>query len=101
MKLSEWHSFYDSLLILNYYVMKTILNLAVGKCMLLALMLLGTLSAVAQDATENKVSVSTTSSNTSASGGTWYAAPWVWVVGAAVFILLLVAIVRGGGRRAD
>jgi hypothetical protein len=31
----------------------------------------------------------------------WYAAPWVWVVGAAVFILLLVALTRGSGRRAD
>lgn len=31
----------------------------------------------------------------------WYAAPWVWVVGAAVFILLLVALLRGGGRRTD
>lgn len=27
---------------------------------------------------------------------TWYTAPWVWVVGAAVFILLLVALTRGG-----
>lgn len=31
----------------------------------------------------------------------WYAAPWVWIVGAAVFILLLVAILRGGSRRTD
>lgn len=31
----------------------------------------------------------------------WYASPWVWVVGAAVFILLLVALLRGGGRRSD
>ena len=30
----------------------------------------------------------------------WYASPWVWVVGAMVFILLLVALTRGG-RRAD
>ncbi len=28
----------------------------------------------------------------------WYASPWVWVVGAAVFILLLVALTR---RRSD
>ncbi len=34
-------------------------------------------------------------------GGDWYTSPWVWVVGAAVFILLLVALTRGGGRRAD
>ena len=33
-------------------------------------------------------------------GAAWYASPWVWVVGAAVFILLLVALTRGGGRRA-
>ncbi len=34
-------------------------------------------------------------------GGGWYANPWVWIVGAAIFILLLVAIVRGGGRTSD
>ena len=33
-------------------------------------------------------------------GSAWYASPWVWVVGAAVFILLLVALTRGG-RRSD
>lgn len=29
----------------------------------------------------------------------WYTAPWVWIVGAAVFILLLIALVRGGSSR--
>ena len=33
-------------------------------------------------------------------GSNWYASPWVWVVGAAVFILLLVALTRGG-RKSD
>lgn len=33
-------------------------------------------------------------------GNNWYASPLVWIVGAAVFILLLVALLRGG-RRAD
>jgi hypothetical protein len=33
-------------------------------------------------------------------GSNWYASPLVWVIGAAVFILLLVALLRGG-RRAD
>ena len=33
-------------------------------------------------------------------GGNWYASPWVWVVGGAVFILLLVALLRGN-RRSD
>ena len=27
--------------------------------------------------------------------------PWVWIVGAAVFVLLLAAILRSGGRRRD
>ena len=31
----------------------------------------------------------------------WYASPWVWVVGAAIFILLLVALTRGSSSRAD
>jgi hypothetical protein len=29
------------------------------------------------------------------SGGTWYTNPVVWIIGAAVFILLLVALLRG------
>ncbi len=29
----------------------------------------------------------------------WYASPWVWIVGAAVFVLLLVALLRGNSRR--
>jgi len=33
-------------------------------------------------------------------GSNWYASPWIWVVGGAVFILLLVALTRGGGRKA-
>jgi hypothetical protein len=32
-------------------------------------------------------------------GDAWYSNPIVWVIGAAVFILLLVALMRGGGSR--
>ena len=33
------------------------------------------------------------------SGSTnWYASPWVWVIGAAVFIILLVALTSGSRR---
>jgi hypothetical protein len=28
-------------------------------------------------------------------GGQWYMQPWAWIVGIAVFILLLVALLRG------
>ena len=29
---------------------------------------------------------------------TWYKQPWVWVVGAAVFIIILVAILKSGKK---
>lgn len=54
--------------------------------------------AFAQDeAKKVDVDINTHSGN----GGNWYASPWVWIVGAAVFILLLVALTRGGSRSAD
>jgi hypothetical protein len=51
----------------------------------------------AQDGETKKVDVDISTGN----DANWYASPWVWVVGAAVFILLLVALTRGSGRRAD
>jgi hypothetical protein len=49
----------------------------------------------AQDAgTTSKVDI-----NVNKSGGNWYAQPWVWIVGGAVFLLLLVALMRGNSNR--
>jgi hypothetical protein len=48
----------------------------------------------AQEATKS-VDVNISSDN----GGGFFANTWVWVVGVAVFILLLVALLRGGGRK--
>jgi hypothetical protein len=31
----------------------------------------------------------------------WYASPWVWIVGAAVFILLIVALTSGSSKSGD
>jgi hypothetical protein len=31
----------------------------------------------------------------------WYQQPWVWVVGGAVFILLLAAILKGGNAKKE
>ena len=45
--------------------------------------------AMAQDS-----SVSTNQTTTTTETHTWYTNPWVWVVGGAVFILLLVALIR-------
>jgi len=50
---------------------------------------------IAQDAKKVDVDI-----NTHSNSSNWYASPWVWIVGVAVFILLLVALTRGG-RRAD
>lgn len=36
--------------------------------------------------------------NKGSDGGNWYASPWVWIVGVAVFILLLVALTSGRDR---
>ncbi len=33
------------------------------------------------------------------SDGNWYAQPWVWIVGGAVFLLLLVALLRGNSNK--
>lgn len=30
---------------------------------------------------------------------TWYTQPWVWIVGGAVFLLLLVALMRGNSNK--
>jgi len=39
--------------------------------------------------------------NKSTSSSNWYASPWVWIVGAAVFILLLVALTSGRRDTSD
>lgn len=52
----------------------------------------------AQEGDAKKVDVNI---NTDSGGGDWYTSPIVWVIGAAVFILLLVALTRGSGRRGD
>jgi hypothetical protein len=48
----------------------------------------------AQDNGGNGVSVSITKTNSN-----WYAQPWVWVVGGAVFLLLLVALLRNNNSK--
>ncbi len=29
----------------------------------------------------------------------WYGQPWIWVVGGAIFIIIIVALMRGGGSK--
>lgn len=37
--------------------------------------------------------------NVSKDSGDWYQQPWVWIVGGAVFIIIIVALMRGGGKK--
>lgn len=37
--------------------------------------------------------------NVKKEGADWYTQPWVWVVGGAVFLLLLIALLRGSGNK--
>jgi hypothetical protein len=46
---------------------------------------------------ESGSSTTTTKSVSVTETETWYTEPWVWVVGAALLILLLVALLRGSG----
>jgi hypothetical protein len=57
--------------------------------------LFSTMMVLAQEGESKNINV-----DVNTKGDAWYASPWVWIVGAAVFILLLVALTRGG-RRAD
>ena len=47
----------------------------------------------AQDSSSTSHSVTVTKETTTTTN--WYMQPWVWVVGAAVFIIILVALFRG------
>ncbi|MEP7165153.1 MAG: hypothetical protein ABI741_10675 [Ferruginibacter sp.] len=47
-----------------------------------------------QDSTAT--SSSSTTSNTTTTTQTWYAQPWVWVVGGVVLLVLIVALITSG-----
>jgi hypothetical protein len=66
----------------------------------LLVFLLSLVQAVAwtQDSTSSSVTVSKETTTTTT---TWYTQPWVWVVGAAVFIIILVALFRGNSSKTD
>jgi hypothetical protein len=61
----------------------------------LYLALLGLFINVSAFAHENGLKVDITKSETTTATN-WYANPWAWVVGAAIFILLFAAILRSG-----
>ena len=76
--------------------MKSIKKIITGFRNLLAVLTLCFLQTAvwAQDGGTTKVDI-----NVNKNGGNWYTQPWVWVVGGAVFLLLLVALLRGGNNK--
>jgi cell division protein FtsW (lipid II flippase) len=50
-------------------------------------------------AQEKKVDIDINTKPTSDNGSSFFMQPWVWVVGGAVFILLLIALLRGSGTK--
>jgi hypothetical protein len=66
----------------------------VAKLVVVLLLTISSVSAFAQDTKAVDVNISTDNG-----GGGFFTSPWVWIVGGAVFILLLVALMRGGSRR--
>jgi hypothetical protein len=73
---------------------KPVLKNIFSKGLLTVLSVFVSMLVFAQDATKS-VDVNINSD----SDGGFFSSPIVWVVGAAVFILLLVALLRGGGRK--
>jgi len=64
------------------------------KISLFVMGVLSTIYLLAQDGKKVDVDINVNKDN----GSTWYQQPWVWVVGGAIFILLLVAMLRGGKK---
>jgi hypothetical protein len=80
--------------------MKNLFNYGVLKYSLLVFLLsITSFITWAQDST---VSATTTTASSTTEQQTWYAEPWVWVVGGAILILLIIALTRnnssGTGR---
>lgn len=77
--------------------MKNFKKMSIGFKSLLALLIvcfLQTISFAQDGGGGGKVDVNITKSSDN-----WYAQPWVWIVGGAVFILLLVALMRSNSNR--
>jgi hypothetical protein len=66
--------------------------------MTLMMVNLMSLVVMAQDSGGGTTTTTTATKSTS-SETVWYTSPWVWVAGAAVFILLLVALLRGSSDK--
>jgi hypothetical protein len=75
-------------------IQSTKIQSIISKVMMAVFAVCISFAGIAQETKKVDVDISTGNN-----GGGFFASPWVWVVGIAVFILLLVALLRGGSRR--
>ena len=54
-----------------------------------------------QNNTNTGSNTNVTTESTTTTTTTWYTEPWVWVVGGAVLLLIIVALVRSGNSSTD
>ncbi|HEY8687793.1 MAG TPA: hypothetical protein VIM07_01050 [Chitinophagaceae bacterium] len=74
--------------------MKSLKKISAGLKSFIAVVMLSLLQTIAF-AQDKKVDININTDK----GGNWYAQPWVWIVGGAVFLLLLVALLRGNNNK--
>ncbi len=74
--------------------MKNFLRKSAGKISLVFASMLLTLVTVAQETKKLDIDIDTKSEDSG-----FFMQPWVWVVGGAVFILLLIALLRGNSNK--
>lgn len=74
--------------------MKNFLRRFAGKISMVFASMLLTLVAVAQETKKLDIDINTKSDDSG-----FFMQPWVWVVGGAVFILLLIALLRGNSNK--
>ena len=61
------------------------------------LFVLGALISAITFAQEKSAEINVDINKGGSGGGNWYASPILWIVGVAVFVLLLIALTNGGG----
>jgi hypothetical protein len=74
--------------------MKNFISKSAGKISFLFASMLVTMVALAQDTKKLDIDINTKSEDSG-----FFMQPWVWVVGGAVFILLLIALLRGNSNK--
>lgn len=93
-----FHNYFDTLLFIKSTIMKKICGKINFRLWFIFLLSFMSISLWAQDSTSSTNKVITSESTTTTTTE-WYTQPWVWIAGGAVFIIIIVALVRGNSSR--